>query len=471
MVSAKITVTYNDNFNIWLCIYPKLQNHLPLKDIYWKSSNGVVKYIENLEINIKPYHQINLDVKPHQLPSLLDNPYLNIFLVKCDDIDIYRNHIRSTIRSWYNTVTSKKNQEWLIIHVVLQLDPLVTNKNMTPSKFLSIKASVYDKIKADFDTSKKDRCVQLRLGDADEIESWQDLIAKMKEGILSSFNARIIQYEQEIEKMDSKRKIPGWNYCTFFILKEGLAQSYEQMTLIEDSLAQYDELESLFYQTIKDNQLAWFENIGGTHSNDDSESILDTSKKPYRMFILQNTISFFDFRVYLFARQCQLLQQLGEYTDILRRGRDFITTMAIVLRKNEETLVPWFIESWIWSAVHDLLNIKEEIYEDKTFSALRGELLFLARLQLDKIGAAFGHIPNNLLFSDKFIMISENNTRIHLEESEHITNTQLIRMINSKEEFLKEYQTLNNYILMEFQQGEKPNSVKRILGDLAAFQQ
>ncbi|KTW30243.1 hypothetical protein T552_00720 [Pneumocystis carinii B80] len=470
MNSAKITVTYTDNFNLWLSIYPTLQYHLPLKNIHWKSSNGVVRYIDNLEINIKPYHQTNSDGKPHQLQGLLDNPYLNIFLVKCEDIDVYRSHIRSMIRSWYSMVTSKKNQEWLIVHVVLQLEPLTINKNINPSKFLSIKASVYDKIKAEFNTSKRDRCVQLRLGDIDEIESWQDFVVKMKEGIVSSFNARILQYEEDIKKIDSQKSFPGWNYCTFFILKEGLAQSFEQMTLIEDSLAQYDELESLFHQTIKDNQLTWFENIGGTDLNDDSESILDTSKKPYRMFILQNTISLFDFRIYLFARQCQLLRQLGEYADILQRGRNFIVTMAIILRKNEETLIPWFIESWIWSSVHNLINITEGVSKNKRLSALRGELLFLARLQLDKIGAAFGHIPNNLLFSDKFTMVSENNARIHLDETEHITNMQLVRMIDSKEEFLKEYHTLNNYILMEFQEGDKPNSVGRILSNIASFQ-
>ncbi|KAG5519905.1 hypothetical protein PMAC_000182 [Pneumocystis sp. 'macacae'] len=471
MTSTKLTIIYNDNFDLWPSISPILQNYLPLRNLHWKYNNRSFKSIHYLDVDIKPYTHISSDEKPHQLLSLLDMPYLNIFLVKCDDIDTYRNYIRSMIRRWHSSVLMKKSQEWLIVYVTFQSNLLSITKNTTPSKFLTIKTSVYDKIKADFNVPKKDRCVQLRLGDTDEIDIWQDLIVKMKEGILTSFNNRIAQYEEDIKKMDSQRTLPGWNYCTFFILKEGLAQSFEHMSLIEDSLIQYDELESSFYQTLRDNQLTWFGNAGGTHPNDDSESILDISKKPYRLFILQNTISFFDFRTYLFARQCHLLQRLGEYEEILRRGRNFITTMAATLRKYEETLVPWFIESWVWNSVYNIINITKNISNNKNISALRGELLFLARLQLDKIGIAFGHIPKDLLFSHKLSTIPENNKKIRLEESEHITNIKLIQIIDSKEEFLEEYHILNKHILKEFQHGNKPNAEKRILGDIAAFQQ
>ncbi|KAG4304579.1 hypothetical protein PORY_001972 [Pneumocystis oryctolagi] len=469
MTSTKLTIIYNDNFDLWPLISPILQKYLPLRNLHWKYNNRSFKSIHYLDVDIKPYTQINSDEKPHQLLSFLDMPYLNLFLVKCDDIETYRNQVRPMIRMWYSSVLAKKNQEWLIIHVILQSDSLSVNKN-TSSKFLTIKTSVYDKIKADFNILKKDRCVQLRLGDIDEIDLWQDLIAKMKEGILTSFNTRIAQYEEDIKKIDSQKTLPGWNYCTFFILKEGLAQSFEHMSLIKDSLIQYDELELSFYQTLRDNQLTWFGNAGGTHPNDDSESILNISKKPYRIFILQNTISLFDFRIYLFARQCHLLLRLGEYAEILQRGRKFITTMAATLRKHEETLIPWFIESWVFTSVYNLINITNGMSNDRNVSSLRGELLFLIRLQLDKIGIALGHIPKNLLFSDKFINTSINDKKTRLEKCEHITNARLIQIMDSKEEFLKEYYDLNQRILKEFQYGNKPNSEKKILSDIAAFQ-
>lgn len=127
-----------------------------------------------------------------------------------------------------------------------------------------MKGSVYDKIRADFNSSKRDRCAgvqslidhrcaQLRSCDTEteELEMWQDILGKIKEGVLLSFDARVLQYEEDIRRMDAQRTLPGWNYCTFFILKEGLAHSFEHMLLLEDALIQYDELEASFFQILR----------------------------------------------------------------------------------------------------------------------------------------------------------------------------------------------------------------------------
>jgi trafficking protein particle complex subunit 10 len=80
---------------------------------------------------------------------------------------------------------------------------------------------------------------------------WQDILGKIKEGLLQSFDSRVVQYEEDIRKMHAQMTLPGWNYCTFFILKEGLAQSFEHMLLLEDALIQYDELEASFIQMLR----------------------------------------------------------------------------------------------------------------------------------------------------------------------------------------------------------------------------
>jgi trafficking protein particle complex subunit 10 len=148
----------------------------------------------------------------------------------------------------------------MILHVVPKSSSVV---GRSASRF-TMKGSVYDKIRADFNSSKKDRyksssvlgvdcrCAQLRSCDTEgeELEMWQDILGKIKEGVLQSFDSRVLQYEEDIRKMDSQRTLPGWNYCTFFILKEGLAQSFEQMLLREDALIQYDELEASFFQLL-----------------------------------------------------------------------------------------------------------------------------------------------------------------------------------------------------------------------------
>ncbi|CAG8788322.1 1363_t:CDS:2, partial [Racocetra persica] len=122
-------------------------------------------------------------------------------------------------------------------------------------------------------------CVQLRLSDndAEEYESWQELMTKIKEGILTSFDQHVSQYEEDIRRFDSQRSMIGWNY----------------------------------YRA-----LAWFGDFGATDVKDDSANILDVKKKPYRDLMRQNKLPEFDFRCYLFARQCHLLGRLQRPVDI-----------------------------------------------------------------------------------------------------------------------------------------------------------
>lgn len=97
------------------------------------------------------------------------------------------------------------------------------------------------------------RCAYIRRKDPEgpQSELWTAFMEKMKECILSSFDMQVLQIQEDTRRLDMQRHMPGWNYCTFFILKEGLAQAFEIMTLYEDALIQYDELEASFFQVLR----------------------------------------------------------------------------------------------------------------------------------------------------------------------------------------------------------------------------
>jgi len=167
---------------------------------------------------------------------------------------------------------------------------------------------------------------------------WGDLIAKFKILILSSFDLRVGQYEEDIRKNDAQRSFPGWNFNTFFILKEGLARGFESVGLVEDALLGYDEL-SIGLDTVIREQtseqaqgsvlLNYSEDLysivaeiskrsemgGGDKAESQSplhdDRPINAQKKDYRGLILANNISIFDFRIYIFARQMSLLLRLG----------------------------------------------------------------------------------------------------------------------------------------------------------------
>jgi hypothetical protein len=64
------------------------------------------------------------------------------------------------------------------------------------------------------------RCVQLAWSaDKNHPAAWVELITKMKEGILTAFDSVVSQREEEVKRSEGQRQMPGWNFCTFFILK------------------------------------------------------------------------------------------------------------------------------------------------------------------------------------------------------------------------------------------------------------
>ncbi|CAK7246022.1 MAG: hypothetical protein STHCBS139747_007643 [Sporothrix thermara] len=196
--------------------------------------------------------------------------------------------------------------------------------------------------------------------------AWADVVDKLKSRILASFDVRVSQYEEDIREKDVQRTLPGWNFCTFFILKEGLARGFESVGLVEDALVGYDELSvgldtvlqeqaSLagstllkFTDELKEYALKALKTLktlkGGDETSDDdddedeeaggddSDETVDlqaasrhesrnsmsmpplpisSTNKFYRELILSNNVSVFDFRCYVFARQVALLLRLG----------------------------------------------------------------------------------------------------------------------------------------------------------------
>jgi hypothetical protein len=136
---------------------------------------------------------------------------------------------------------------------------------------------------------------------------------------------------------------------------------------------------------VPDKALAWFGRFGGTEPGDDSANVMDFKKKPYRDLIMANDISMFDFRNYLFARQCQLLGRQHKFDEICIRAQIFITSFARTIKENESSLGGYFLESWVYLACMNVVDECEEVshgHSSAAFNAVKGELLDLARKQV-----------------------------------------------------------------------------------------
>ncbi|OJD31917.1 tmem1 family protein [Diplodia corticola] len=317
----------------------------------------------------------------HQIPGLSQTPYLKIFILRCDDNDTYKVSSRKLLREWIKentpasesgTKSTQENHdafEWLVLHVVLPDTPAAAQPRLSGSASASTGAieksasasrwpgrgstTIFEKIRSDFNGTSKsapDRISQIRLemkdipphlippgigqtsnpyNDSPQeiLNSWSDTIIKFKTLILSSFDLRVSQYEEDIKEKDAQRHLPGWNFNTFFVLKEGLARGFESVGLVDDALVGYDEL-SVGLDTIVREHAA--DGYGGSFlentedvkkqflvcrktpgTNPFGEKPISSSRKDYRGMILSNNISIFDFRCYIFSRQMALLLRLG----------------------------------------------------------------------------------------------------------------------------------------------------------------
>jgi len=48
---------------------------------------------------------------------------------------------------------------------------------------------------------------------------WNSVVNKIKEKLLANFFQKVLVLQEDIKRLDSQRLLPGWNYCSFFILK------------------------------------------------------------------------------------------------------------------------------------------------------------------------------------------------------------------------------------------------------------
>jgi len=246
------------------------------------------------------------------------------------------------------TVPSKKEPD--------ELAERSKNKAKWPGKSTS---TVLDKIRVDFNPTSKsatEKVAQIRLQKSalppqnqpttpvpsqyietsqEQENAWQDLIEKFRILILRSFDLRVSQYEDDIRAREVQRSLPGWNFCTFFTLKEGLARGFESVGLVDDALAVYDELLVGLDLIARDetNLLGdlsslrdYLEQLLAMQASDHDfqqaskavqymyETPLDLGKRDYRGMIVSSSISLFDFQTYIFSRQKELLYRLGHFT-------------------------------------------------------------------------------------------------------------------------------------------------------------
>lgn len=157
-------------------------------------------------------------------------------------------------------ISSNAYHEWLVI--------LIVPSEAGSKKRFHMKGSILDKIRADFNTDKRDRCAQLQWsGVLKDPTIWADVVSKMKESVIACIDSYVSAREEELRRLESLHQVPDWDFAAFFeckvsiaspktcttqlsFVKNNLATSFESLGLCEDAQMQLDELEATYFQII-----------------------------------------------------------------------------------------------------------------------------------------------------------------------------------------------------------------------------
>ncbi|KAI9502137.1 hypothetical protein BX070DRAFT_226814 [Coemansia spiralis] len=460
MQHQHITFNVRDVGGIWSRIEKEFTSRLPLRNLIWKGGiTQTPRFVEQLNVKVTMEgedsnsgdNEINSsknssssngkEIVSVATPNLSTSPLLNICLLETADtdaLDTYKAVIRPRVKNWLSKVSQRKGEEWVIIYLPSTAE---VQRMATTSKFLNMRASVFDKLKSDFQTKKDiEHVVMLR---SDAIESWNAVFLVIRERVVQALEDRVAGMAEEIRRLDANRLMPGWNYCKFFIVKEGLVNMYRLMGLRSEALAQYDELEAVFSQLLDSHRLSWFSKFGGGQPGDDFTDLLDEKRKPYHKQMAENSITMFDFRIYLLGRQCQLLIDLEDYTELVNRAQHFISTFSKAMREPGTGLSLSFVTSWTYSICQNVVEICEGINvtqspmdrnhartsntvaTTKMLAASKAEFLTSARQQLDILGTLYSRLPSKYL--------RRSNTYMQLPSPLVQTPTEASRSGNSSE--------------------------------------
>ncbi|EKM83061.1 hypothetical protein AGABI1DRAFT_118454 [Agaricus bisporus var. burnettii JB137-S8] len=476
MAENRVIVTYTTASSLlstetWKQIHAALKVQFPLRNIHWKPASGSsILTIQELDVKLVPFENVR-DEHASQIPmTLLEKPLLHIYVVACEpgDLETYKNSVKRQVKDWHNSVVSRKNQEWLILHLVKGDTPLPSGK------LFQLKGSVLDKLRTDFNQDKRDRCIQVTWSTTnDKPSAWGEFANKVKDSLMTAFDAAVSQREEEVRRSESQQSMPGWNFCTFFILKESLASSYEGMNFFEEALIQFEELEELFNHIWTEKNFSWFGTLIDPGPDDDTLPLLSVSKKPYRDLILASNISVFDLRTYLLTRQCELLAKLGRIGQIAVNTSSFLARFGQRLRAAADTLPLYFVESWIYSSSLSVAQQYDAWFppspdgsKPSPLYASKGELYENAWHQLNVIGVDSGHLPAKPPFCMKLRRESNPHKR---DSKTAISNKDLREIIHDREAFFKMYIDVTNRAISMYTKAGRRKSALKLHGTLAAL--
>lgn len=122
--------------------------------------------------------------------------------------------VKKHIVEWRATISRLDDDEWLIV-LVSAPEPATSAKKRFQSK-----TSIIEKLRADFNTGKRDRCTHLTWNSSTQDPTlWAPVVSAMKEGIVSYLEAFFAAREDHLRRLESLRQTVDWDFMDLALSK------------------------------------------------------------------------------------------------------------------------------------------------------------------------------------------------------------------------------------------------------------
>lgn len=280
------------------------------------------------------------------------------------------------MKSWFESISNKKNSQFIII--------LLEDQSYVDDGAKSGKTFLLDKIRFDFSDKLTFKLISLKITPGENLSSLPECVDLISDCIYHSAIIHLSQMDEEIRKMSAQRNLPGWNFFTFFLTKESKALTLSDLGLFSESLAVYDELETLFMEINANESIDAKNGPEFTSPHDETFSGADLSLSNWsklRQKIYENQITLYEFQLYIFLRQLNLLLEMKDFVQMLKRCKNFICTTMFLQKLDGQVR-----KKWMFDAIFSVIKItdlnSQHLEMNNEISDSLSELLLLANDQV-----------------------------------------------------------------------------------------
>ena len=118
-----------------------LRARMPLRDIVIRGSSGAVHIVDRLPVDFVKNDAIGRELST-DTKAWHQRPFLYVYLMKCEDLDSFKNVVRPHLRSWIDAL--EEGSEWLVVYLPLERS---SSRFEASSK---IYRKVFERMKSDF---------------------------------------------------------------------------------------------------------------------------------------------------------------------------------------------------------------------------------------------------------------------------------------------------------------------------------